>query len=98
MSPRVVLTAYPTHAGHIGAAQIGSGSFAVVWKATRRADDGIVAIKEINTEKLNGKLRESLESEIAILQVGLSNACACKNTKQLSSACASHWDRGCLSF
>ena len=48
--------------------QIGSGSFAVVWKATRRNDGGTVAIKEINTEKLNSKLRESLESEIAILQ------------------------------
>jgi serine/threonine protein kinase len=72
---QVVLHDIPQLVVHIGAAQIGSGSFAVVWKATRRADGGIVAIKEINTEKLNAKLRESLESEIAILQVGLFSAC-----------------------
>ena len=80
------------------AAQIGSGSFAVVWKATRRVDGSTVAIKEINTEKLNGKLRESLESEIAILQVGLSRVCVYRNTKQLFSACSSHWDRDFLHF
>ena len=48
--------------------QIGSGSFAVVWKGKHRETGREVAIKEIATEKLNKKLRESLESEIAILE------------------------------
>jgi serine/threonine protein kinase len=48
--------------------QIGRGSFAVVWRA-RHVDTGLlVAIKEIKLEKLNRKLRESLESEISVLQ------------------------------
>lgn len=48
--------------------QIGSGSFAVVWKGRHKETGREVAIKEIATEKLNKKLRESLESEIAILE------------------------------
>jgi serine/threonine-protein kinase ULK/ATG1 len=48
--------------------QIGSGSFAVVWKGRHRETGREVAIKEIATEKLNKKLKESLESEIAILE------------------------------
>jgi serine/threonine-protein kinase ULK/ATG1 len=48
--------------------QIGRGSFAVVWRA-RHADTGQrVAVKEIRLDKLNRKLRESLESEIQVLQ------------------------------
>lgn len=48
--------------------QIGKGSFAVVWKAQNRADGRLVAaVKEIATEKLNSKLTESLESEVAVL-------------------------------
>ncbi|KAK9818339.1 hypothetical protein WJX72_010890 [[Myrmecia] bisecta] len=48
--------------------QIGSGSFAVVWKACHRATGQEVAIKEINTDKLNKKLKQSLESEVSILK------------------------------
>ncbi|XP_024359687.1 serine/threonine-protein kinase ATG1c isoform X2 [Physcomitrium patens] len=49
--------------------QIGSGSFAVVWKAHHKQHSAFqVAIKEIATEKLNKKLQESLRSEIAILR------------------------------
>ncbi|KAL3694157.1 hypothetical protein R1sor_007808 [Riccia sorocarpa] len=48
--------------------QIGSGSFAVVWKARHKLRGNEVAIKEIATEKLNPKLQESLLSEIAILK------------------------------
>lgn len=47
--------------------QIGSGSFAVVWKA-KHTDTGLpAAVKEINIEKLNKKLQESLASEISVL-------------------------------
>uniref|UniRef100_A0A7I4FA61 Protein kinase domain-containing protein n=1 Tax=Physcomitrium patens TaxID=3218 RepID=A0A7I4FA61_PHYPA len=49
--------------------QIGSGSFAVVWKGYHKQHPGFdVAIKEIATERLNRKLQESLRREIAILQ------------------------------
>lgn len=48
--------------------QIGTGSFAVVWKAHHKQRPGVVAIKEIATERLNKKLQESLKSEIDILQ------------------------------
>lgn len=48
--------------------QIGRGSFAVVWRARHAASRVKVAIKEIKLEKLNRKLRESLESEISVLQ------------------------------
>eukprot|EP00873_Tetraselmis_striata_P005776 jgi/Tetstr1/426040/TSEL_016384.t1 len=48
-------------------ARIGSGSFAVVWKAVHRSSGAVAAVKEIWTEKLNAKLRESLASEMSIL-------------------------------
>lgn len=48
--------------------QIGTGSFAVVWKAHHKQRPGVVAIKEIATERLNKKLQESLKSEIEILR------------------------------
>mmetsp|Transcript_6115 Transcript_6115/g.11721 ORF Transcript_6115/g.11721 Transcript_6115/m.11721 type:complete len:146 (+) Transcript_6115:107-544(+) len=47
---------------------IGSGSFAIVWKATHRINGTVAAIKEINTEKLSKKLKENLASEIAVLE------------------------------
>ncbi|MEW5316189.1 MAG: hypothetical protein WDW38_007574 [Sanguina aurantia] len=47
---------------------IGSGSFAVVWKAHHNVTGAPAAVKEINTEKLNKKLQESLASEIAVLR------------------------------
>lgn len=47
--------------------QIGKGSFAVVFKAKHIVDGRLAAVKEISTEKLNSKLQESLESEVAVL-------------------------------
>lgn len=47
---------------------IGSGSFAVVWKARHVVTGALAAVKEINTSKLNKKLQESLQSEIAVLE------------------------------
>lgn len=54
---------------------LGSGSFAVVWKArhTHEIDQEtqerrVVAIKEINRNKLTPKLRQSLEGEIFVLR------------------------------
>eukprot|EP01018_Ginkgo_biloba_P012160 Gb_01935 [translate_table: standard] len=48
--------------------QIGSGSFAVVWRSRHRHHGYEVAIKEIATEKLSKKLRASLFLEIEILR------------------------------
>ena len=48
--------------------QIGRGSFAVVWRARHVTTRAKVAVKEIQLEKLNRKLRESLESEISVLR------------------------------
>lgn len=48
--------------------QIGLGSFSTVWLACHRVDGTEVAIKEIITARLNSKLKESLKSEIVILQ------------------------------
>ncbi len=47
--------------------EIGAGSFAVVWKARHSGTGAAAAVKEINTEKLNKKLQESLASEVAVL-------------------------------
>lgn len=47
---------------------IGAGSFAVVWKARHATTGQVVAIKEISTDKLNKKLKLSLESEVSILK------------------------------
>jgi serine/threonine protein kinase len=47
---------------------IGAGSFAVVWKARHIQTGDVVAIKEISTNKLNKKLKQSLESEVSILK------------------------------
>ena len=47
---------------------IGAGSFAVVWKARHAMTGQVVAIKEISTDKLNKKLKLSLESEVSILK------------------------------
>nr|XP_016473572.1 PREDICTED: serine/threonine-protein kinase ATG1c-like isoform X3 [Nicotiana tabacum] len=48
--------------------QIGTGSFSTVWHGCHRVDGTDVAIKEIATARLDPKLRESLKSEIIILQ------------------------------
>ena len=48
-------------------APIGSGSFAIVWKA-RNQGGQCAAIKEIQTERLSQKLLSSLESEVAVLR------------------------------
>ena len=47
---------------------IGHGSFATVWKAYHKETKKQAAVKEINTERLNKKLLESLASEISVLQ------------------------------
>lgn len=47
---------------------IGSGSFAVVWKARHLVTGAESAVKEIATDRLNKKLQESLASEIAVLE------------------------------
>lgn len=47
---------------------LGTGSFAVVWKAKHRSTGQHAAIKEINLTKLNSRLRQSLESEVSILK------------------------------
>jgi len=48
-------------------AEIGSGSFAVVWRARHQETGQLAAVKEINTDKLNRKLQESLASEVHVL-------------------------------
>ena len=53
---------------YVAEEQIGSGSFSVVWRGKAIATGQSVAIKEIRVEKLSGKLQDSLQSEIAILQ------------------------------
>lgn len=47
--------------------RIGSGSFAVVWKATHRQRDVEVAVKEIDKKLLSAKVSENLLKEISIL-------------------------------
>jgi len=47
---------------------LGSGSFAVVWKAIHDITGQPAAVKEINLNKLNKKLQGSLECEISILK------------------------------
>lgn len=47
---------------------IGAGSFAIVWRARHVETGAEAAVKEINLSKLNAKLRQSLESEVAILK------------------------------
>lgn len=48
--------------------QIGCGSFATVWKARDVNNGQVAAVKEICTDKLNEKLKESLASEIHVLE------------------------------
>lgn len=47
---------------------IGSGSFAVVWRAKHKDTAVVAAVKEIHTAKLTGKLQASLASEVSVLQ------------------------------
>jgi serine/threonine-protein kinase ULK/ATG1 len=47
---------------------LGSGSFAVVWKARHALTGQVAAVKEINLARLNAKLRQSLDSEVSILR------------------------------
>ncbi|KAI4158582.1 MAG: hypothetical protein LQ342_007321 [Letrouitia transgressa] len=48
--------------------EIGRGSFATVYKATYTKKPGYVAIKSVDMNKLNKKLKENLYSEIHILK------------------------------
>jgi hypothetical protein len=47
---------------------LGSGSFAVVWKATNRVTGQDAAIKEIQLSKLNQKLTAQARNEVATLR------------------------------
>jgi serine/threonine protein kinase len=47
--------------------ELGRGSFAVVHRAHHSATGQPAAVKEINTDKLNKKLQESLASEVSVL-------------------------------
>ena len=47
--------------------ELGRGSFAVVYRASHCTSGAPAAVKEINTDKLNKKLQESLASEVAVL-------------------------------
>ena len=49
--------------------EIGNGAFATVFKARHSITGEYAAIKSIKREKLNRKLQENLEAEIAILKV-----------------------------
>jgi len=48
--------------------QIGQGSFAVVWLGRHVTTGRQVAVKEVNTSRLNAKLLASLDSEVNILR------------------------------
>jgi serine/threonine-protein kinase ULK/ATG1 len=59
----------PRHVGDwVLEREIGSGSFAKVWRATHRSTQQVAAVKEINMDKLNKKLQESLRSEVTVLR------------------------------
>lgn len=47
--------------------RIGSGSFAVVWRARNRSSGLEYAVKEIDKRHLSPKVRENLLKEISIL-------------------------------
>jgi serine/threonine-protein kinase ULK2 len=49
-------------------ALLGSGSFAFVWRARHATTGEEAAIKEIALDRLNAKLRRSLEGEVSILR------------------------------
>jgi serine/threonine protein kinase len=48
--------------------EIGRGAFATVYRGCNTRTGQQVAVKEINTDKLNAKLKQSLESEVTILR------------------------------
>eukprot|EP00882_Tetradesmus_deserticola_P020370 GHRQ01022007.1.p1 GENE.GHRQ01022007.1~~GHRQ01022007.1.p1 ORF type:complete len:107 (-),score=18.06 GHRQ01022007.1:613-933(-) len=59
----------PRHVGDwVLELEIGSGSFAKVWRATHKSTQQVAAVKEINMDKLNKKLQESLRSEVTVLR------------------------------
>lgn len=47
--------------------RLGSGNFAVVWKATHKADGTQFAIKQFSADRLNAQLRQRLQTEIEVL-------------------------------
>ena len=67
--------------------QLGRGSFAVVWQGQHRVSGATVAVKEINTNLLNAKLKQSLECEISILKrVEHRNIVRLKETLEVSNS------------
>jgi hypothetical protein len=67
---------------------IGSGSFAIVWRARCTSSGQLGACKEVLTDKLNSKLLSSLESEIAVLQVRAKPPLEQRKTVQLLGCAA----------
>ncbi|KAJ6007743.1 hypothetical protein N7540_011719 [Penicillium herquei] len=53
---------------YIRGAEIGRGSFATVYQGRHKASGRYVAVKSVNTSKLNRKLKDNLSSEIKILK------------------------------
>lgn len=48
--------------------KIGSGSFALVWRARHRKYGHEVAVKEIDKQRVDSKLRDCLLKEVSILR------------------------------
>jgi serine/threonine protein kinase len=84
----------------------GSGSFAIVWKAMHKETGKVVAIKEISTDRLNKKLKQSLESEVSILKqirhkniVHLEDVVEVSRTATPNWFCFTHtWSKGVLPY
>ncbi len=77
---------------------IGSGSFAVVWRARHCTSGVLAAVKEINTARLSGKLQASLASEVSVLQrtshrnlVGLLDMVQVGDWTGCARACGVRW-------
>ncbi|KAH7297998.1 hypothetical protein KP509_25G022500 [Ceratopteris richardii] len=47
--------------------RIGSGAFAVVWKATHKSNGALFAVKQFFTDRLNPQLRRRIHTEIDVL-------------------------------
>ena len=73
--------------------KIGRGSFAVVWKAIHADTGSCVAVKEISTDRLNKKLKQSLESEVSILkQIRHQNIVRLEDVVEVTLPASSCWD------
>lgn len=76
---------------------IGSGSFATVWRAHKAGTQGdsVAAIKVISTDKLSAKLKQSLECEVSILKrIDHSNVVKLHEVVEVSAGCFQTVDTG----